>query len=90
MSVTLRVCANSPLAEFPHFREARTADIPTIGLHGNVVLEQVARLGTPVQASAPLGLLRFQPPVDLPRADFQQLPFDLQPQTESFADPGHP
>lgn len=63
MSVTFSVCANSRLAEFPacetrsiDFGEASALYVPTIGLHRNVVLEQIAtRFGTPVDASPRAG-----------------------------------
>src|SRR5947209_7782186 len=53
--------------------ETRSLHIPTIGLHRNVVLQQSARLGAPVDTSFPLALLRLQPAVDLPGTDAQQL-----------------
>src|SRR5208283_3036085 len=52
--------------------------VPTVGLYRNVVLEQSPRLGLPVQALPALALLPRQPPVDLPRADLQQLPLRLR------------
>ena len=62
------------------FREARSLHIPAVGLHRNVVFEQIAGLGAPVEAPSPLRLVRLQPPVHLPRTDLQQLPLDLRPQ----------
>src|ERR1700688_11271 len=72
------------------FRESGTVDIPAVGLHRNVVLEQIARFGASVDAPSPLRLLRFQPPVHLSRTDPEQLPLDLRPQIEALANPGHP
>src|SRR5580693_3098197 len=72
------------------FCETGTLHVPAIRLHWNVVLEQIARFGTPVDSPSLLRLGRFQPPVDLSRADFQQLFLDLPPQMKAFADPRHP
>src|SRR6516162_10841535 len=96
MSVTLSVWANSPLAEFPRvrdqvdFRETRALYVPAIRLHRNVMLQQIAWLGAPVDAAPPLRLGRLQPPIDLSRADLEQLLLDFRPQAKAFADPGHP
>ena len=70
-----------------YFGEPGTLHIPGVGLHRNLMLEQIARLGAPVKAPPLLGLLGSQPPIDLPRTDPQQLPLDLRPQTKVFADP---
>src|SRR5205807_564683 len=71
------------------FCETRSLDVPAIRFHRNVMLEQIAGLGAPVEAPAPLRLLRFQPPVHLPRANLQQFLRDPRPQSEAFADPWH-
>src|SRR6266702_1435100 len=68
-----------------HFRETRSRHVPAIGLHRNVVLEQIARLGAPVNPPSPLRLLRFQPAVHLPRTDLQQLLCDLRPHAKALA-----
>src|SRR5260370_16950876 len=73
-----------------HFRETRSSDVPAVGLHRNVVLEQIARLGAPVNPPSPLRLLRLQPAVHLPRTDLQQLLFDLRPPPKTLADPPPP
>src|SRR5712671_520886 len=73
-----------------HFRETRSSDVPAVGLHRNVVLEQIARLGAPVNPPSPLRLLRLQPAVHLPRTDLQQLLFDLRPHAKTLADPRQP
>src|SRR5216683_6374038 len=73
-----------------HFRETRSSDVPAVGLHRNVVLEQIARLGAPVNPPSPLRLLRFQPAVHLPRTDLQQLLFDLWSHAKTLADPRQP
>jgi len=72
------------------FCETRSLDVPAIRFHRDVMLEQIARLGAPVEAPAPLRLLRFQPPVHVPRANLQQLLGDLRPQAKAFVDPGQP
>src|ERR1700737_3697766 len=53
--------------------EPRTAHLPTVRLHWNVVLQQRTRLGTSINPPFPLALLRWQAPVDLPSTDAQQL-----------------
>ena len=64
--------------------------IPTVGFHRKVLLPQRARLGAPVAAPFALVLLRPPPPVDLPRADAQQLLLRFRTQLVPLADPGHP
>src|SRR5205809_493997 len=39
-----------------HFRETRSRHVPAIGLHRNVVLEQIARVGTELAQDHLLGL----------------------------------
>src|SRR3984957_18920523 len=73
-----------------HFRETRCRYVPAIGLHRNVVLEQVARVGPPLNPSSPLRLLRFQPTVHLSRTDLQQLLFNRRPHAKTLADPRQP
>src|SRR5580704_2093989 len=96
MSVTFSVCPNSPLAELPECETKSTSvkpgllHVPAIGLHRDVMLEQIAWLGASVDSPPLLRLGLFQPSVDLSRADFQQLLLDFRPQTKAFADPRHP
>ena len=73
-----------------HFRETRCLHVPAIGLHRNMVLEQIARLGASVDAPVPLRLGRLQPSVHLPCADLEQLLLAFRSQTKAFADPRHP
>ncbi len=60
------------------FCEARLVHIPAVRLHGNVVLEQIARLGRAINVPPPLRLLRLEWAVHLPRADPQKLLRDLR------------
>src|SRR5580700_6904447 len=55
------------------FREARRGYVPTVGLDGDVMLEQIARFGAPVNPPPLLVLLRGQSTVHLPRTDREQL-----------------
>src|ERR1017187_849797 len=71
-------------------RKPRLGHIPTVGFHRNVVLEQRPRFGLPVQALLALALLPRQPPVDLPRADAQQLPLRLRARLVPLANPRQP
>src|SRR3990170_6328274 len=73
-----------------HLREPWNLHIPAIGLHRNVMLQQIARLGPSVDAPPALPLLGLQPAVDLPRADLQQLLLDLRPHSVALANPRHP
>src|SRR5208337_3918347 len=68
----------------------RLGHVPTVGLHGNVVLQQRPRFGLPIQAPLTLALLPLQPPVDLPRTDTQQLPLRLRAGLVPAANPPHP
>src|ERR1035438_2186439 len=72
------------------FRKPRLGHIPTVGFYRNVVLEQRPRFGLSVQALLALALLPRQPPVDLPRADAQQLPLRLRAGLVPWANPRHP
>src|SRR5260370_13368791 len=64
--------------------------VPTVGLHRNVVLQQRARLGPPVQAPLMLLIVPLQTPVHLPGADPQQLLLDLRAQPIVLENPGQP
>src|SRR6266446_9190946 len=64
--------------------------IPTIGLHRDVMLQQRAGLGAPVNTPFALALLRLQSPVDLPCTDAQQLFLHLRGHPVALANPGHP
>src|SRR2546430_2256866 len=64
--------------------------IPTIGLHRDMMLQQSAGLGAPVNTPFPLALLRLQSPVDLPCTDAQQLFLYLRSHPLALATPGHP
>src|SRR5215470_13063486 len=73
-----------------HFGEPRSVHVPAIGLHRNVVFEQIAWLSAPVNASPSPVLLGRQSPVHLSRTDGQSLSRDFRPQSEASADPRHP
>src|SRR5215467_14188045 len=73
-----------------HLRVPRRVHVPAIRLYWNVVFEQIAGLGAPVDASPSLFLLTSQPAIHLPGADGQQLPLDFRPHREPPTDPRHP
>src|SRR5271156_924779 len=83
-------CAIARVRNQIHLRVTRHAHVPTVGLHRNVVLQQVPRLGAPVNTPPPSRLLCRQPPIHLSRADAQQLLLDLRTHPKAFADPRHP
>ena len=68
------------------FRETGTVHIPAIGLHRNMVLEQIARLGTPVNPSPPVCLGRFQPPINLSRTGSSATPSRLPAADQSVCE----
>ena len=53
-------------------------------------IEQVARLSSSVNPPPLPRLRRWQPPLDLPRTDFPQLPLDFWPHPIALANPGPP
>ena len=75
MSVTFSECRNSPSAQSPECDTRSISvkpgwrDIPALGLHRDVMLEQRPRLRPPIHPRAELPLVRLQPPIDLARAD---------------------
>jgi hypothetical protein len=71
-------------------REARHGDVPAIGLDGDVVLEQGARLGAAVEAFLELALLGRQPAIDLPGADGEQLALEGGRQAQAAPGAGQP
>ena len=85
-----------PLGAAPRMRDqidlgpARRAHIPVIRLDRDVVLEQGARLRAAIAAPLEPCLLRLQPPVDLPGADGQELPFERARQGKPATDPPQP
>src|SRR6266446_6063725 len=72
------------------FRETRRGHVPAVGLHRDVVLQQIAGLGAPVNPPPLLGLLGRQATVHLPRTDREQLFLDRGAYLEALADPLHP
>jgi len=71
-------------------REAGGGHVPAIGLERDVVFEQTARLGAPVQPRADLAAVRGQAAIDLARADAQQLRLHRRPQVQPAPGPGQP
>src|SRR5713226_5232059 len=72
------------------FREAGRRYVPAVGLHRDVMLQQIARLGAPVNPPPLLRLLGYESTVHLPRTDREQLFLDPWAYLESLADPRHP
>jgi hypothetical protein len=70
--------ANSRMRNQIDFREARRCYVPTAGLDGDVMLEQIARFGAPVNPPPLLVLLGGQSTVHLPRTDQEQLSLILR------------
>jgi hypothetical protein len=62
--------------------EAGGRDVPPVRLEGDVVLQQRARLGPPVQPRRELTPVRGQPPIYLARADGQHLSLHGRPQPQ--------
>ena len=58
------------------FGKAWGFDIPGVGFDGNVVLEQRARFGAPVEAFFQLALFGLESPVDGSGADQEELLLD--------------
>ncbi len=72
------------------FREAGRRYLPTIRLYRDGMLQQIARLGAPVNPPPLLVLLGCPSPVHLPRTDREQLFLHLGAYLEALADPRHP
>ena len=70
--------------------EAGDGHVPAIGLEGDVMFEQGARLGAPVQPLAELAAVRGQAAIDLPRADREHLLFHGRAQAQPAPRPGQP
>ena len=72
-------CARIPgMRDQIDFGEAWGLHVPAVGLHWDVMLQQVARLGASVNPPSLLVLLDRQSSVHLPRTDREQLFLDLR------------
>ena len=72
------------------FGETRLSNIPAIGLDGNVMLQQSARLGPTVDPFLELPLFGAEPIVDGASTEAEQLLFHSRGQVKPFPSPGHP
>ena len=72
------------------FGEAGLANVPVVGLDGNVMLQQGARFGPTVDPFFELALLGAEPIVDGAGTEAEQLLFQSRGQVKSFPSPGHP
>ncbi len=73
-----------------HLGEAGLGDVPVIGLARNVVLQQRAGFGAPIQPSADRALVGRQQAIDLARADGAHLRFGGGRHREAAAGPRQP
>ena len=73
-----------------NFGEAGRLDIPAVGPQRNVMFEQGAGLGAPIETT-PLGpFVSCQAIIHAARADGEQLPFQFGAEAEASPDPRHP
>lgn len=87
---------NSPRSELPEC-ETRSVSVkpgavtsPGVGLDGNVVLQQRARLGTAVEFFLDKPSFGLEPPVDGGGTDRKQLSLDLGRERKTLLRPGQP
>jgi hypothetical protein len=69
---------------------ARLRDLPVLRPNRNVVLEQGARLSATVETFLEFGLVRLQPPIDLPCAHGHEKLFLVTRELEVLVDPRPP
>jgi hypothetical protein len=72
------------------FGETGSSHIPGVGLDGDVVLQQCARLGTAVESFFEKPSFGLEPPVDGRGTDRKQLSLDLGRERKALLRPGQP
>ena len=72
------------------FGETGLANVPIVGLDGNVMFQQSARFGPTVDSFLELSLPGAEPIVDGAGTESEQLLFQSRRQVKSRPSPGHP